>query len=296
MYSVIGTNTSTPFGNYAHGNLSLLKETGPERQRCLEALLASPVSDSQATSPKAWRSPVSKPPATKARETQTDPVTVLVPGGSTPTGHPASQDQREDDEQEEAMRTLRRLGEQQSASRSEESRVQALEAELGVEKTARWEATAGQEDERRKREATQQQVICLEYELDGKEAALQVADRALDRRDADLQQAQLQLKMMAERLEAQRIAFSAALSQAQPQPYVIQQVPDGARFAALQATVLDHETRAKIKDGYIENLLSRLKQRGGGLEEDRSTVCGSERSAVTSSAASAYSHYSSLTR
>lgn len=189
------------------------------------------------------------------------------------------------------MRTLRCLGEKRSATRDEESRVQVLEAELAAEKAARRELAASFESERGRREAAQQQVICLEYELDGKEAALQVAERALDRRDTDLQQAQLQLKMLTERLEAQRRALSTtAAVQAQPQPYGSQ----GTRVAALQASVLDHQRQVDVKDQYIDGLLAMIKQRRGGVEEDRSTACGSERSGRTSTTASVYTHHSSL--
>merc|ERR1712151_878991 len=96
--------------------------------------------------------------------------------------------------QNEAIRTIQLLKESGGQNRrATEGRMQDLEAELRAEQAGRQECETQAAHERSRKEAAQQQVLCLEYELDGKEAALQVAERALERRDKDLQLAQQQV-------------------------------------------------------------------------------------------------------
>merc|ERR1711879_606227 len=114
-------------------------------------------------------------------------------------------------------------------------------------------------------EAAQQQVLCLEYELDGKEAALQVAERALERRDADLQQAQLQLRALQEGTPLQPMGTSS--------------LGEEVRVNALQSQLLERERQLELKDQHISRLLNVLRQhRSIFVEENSSTLHAAERS------------------
>ena len=84
----------------------------------------------------------------------------------------------------------------QAASRgltwSPEDEQQQQEALRSIQLLKRQERRPeGEETERSRREAAQQQVLCLEYELDGKEAALQMAEKHLEQREVELQEAGL---------------------------------------------------------------------------------------------------------
>jgi len=175
--------------------------------------------------------------------------------------------QADDQAQREALRTIQMLGEQGHQSRFTEDRVSDLEAELRAERASRQEMDQQVAHERSRKEAAQQQVLCLEYELDGKEAALQVAERALERRDADLQQAQLQLRSLQE--GADQFSSFAASS-------------DDSRVKALRGQLVERERQLELKDQHISRLLNVLRQHRSIFVEEDSTVCGSERSMTVS--------------
>ncbi|CAE8649087.1 unnamed protein product, partial [Polarella glacialis] len=124
--------------------------------------------------------------ASRDASTQTDPVSLaserrpsaLLSTGmldmTVSTGSSQLGWSRADEEaQSEAVRTIQLLAQRGSSSRGTEGRVAELEAQLQAERSARQERETQQAHERSRKEAAQQQVLCLEYELDGKEAALQ---------------------------------------------------------------------------------------------------------------------------
>merc|ERR1712151_261329 len=130
--------------------------------------------------------------------------------------------------QNEAIRTIQLLKESGGQNRrATEGRMQDLEAELRAEQAGRQECETQAAHERSRKEAAQQQVLCLEYELDGKEAALSVAERALERRDADLQQAQLHIRALQD--GAMALPTSGGVSNDEP------------RIRALRAQLVERE-------------------------------------------------------
>jgi chromosome segregation ATPase len=166
----------------------------------------------------------------------------------------------EDDEgQAEALRTLQLLGERGNQSKECEGRIQELESLLRAERMRCQELDAQLARERGLKEAAQQQVLCLESELDGKEAALQMADRALERRSKDLQQAQAQFRTSDEPLRSDLMGDH--------------------RFSALLQSRFQHRDQQKeTKEQHIARLLGLLR---GNHEDDD---CGqSVRSGFTTS-------------
>merc|ERR550525_190627 len=76
----------------------------------------------------------------------------------------------DDDAQGAALRVIQMLSERGSHVHNAESRISELEAELRAERAARQDLDRQIAHERSLKEAAQQQVLCLEHELDGKEA------------------------------------------------------------------------------------------------------------------------------
>lgn len=246
----------------------LLREARNERERCLEVAQAAERKRSE------FR-------ASCHVATQTEPVVVLDGGGAAglgagcypphgPLQHVVGWSAADSAAQAEALRTIALLGERGNQGRLSEGRIGELEAELRAERASRQELDVQLSHERGRKDAAQQQVLCLEYELDGKEAALQVAERTLERRDADLQQAQLQLRALQER--GPSVAFS-------PGPGVA--YGEDARCKALRAQLLEREHQLELKDQHISRLLNVLRQHRSVFVEEDSTACGSERSALT---------------
>mmetsp|Transcript_48018 Transcript_48018/g.133994 ORF Transcript_48018/g.133994 Transcript_48018/m.133994 type:complete len:437 (-) Transcript_48018:36-1346(-) len=206
--------------------------------------------------------------------TQTEEVFLVEGPGASPDGMPTSFDfstwgESDEAAQAEALRTIKLLGARDSFSKESASNVTQLEEMLRAEEAAVVELDAQLVNERTRKEAAQQQVLCLEYELDGKEAALQVAERALEGRDTDLQHAQLQLLQLQEGLDR---SMSDASAQAQ----------GDSQLRALRAQVVEREQLLHQKDQHIAGMLDLLRQhRSLGLEED-STMCGSDRSMAVS--------------
>eukprot|EP00913_Durusdinium_trenchii_P030657 g28712.t1 len=135
-----------------------------------------------------------------------------------PTGLPvvssgpgwSEEDERQ---QQEAIRTIQMLRRRQSQDGSDGRMKERVE-------------------ERSRKEAAQQQVLCLEYELDGKEAALQMAEKHLDQRDAELLEVKQQLELL-------RAGDAAA--------------EDAARIRSLRS------------ENHIQQLLASLQQHGNSL-------------------------------
>lgn len=178
----------------------LLREARQERQRYLEAGDASTVQPKEL-----WDAGV-----------QTDLVHAFDGGSTAPlptvpafnTAGPArwNSDKDDDKAQEEALRCIEAMREQllmscaavpiQEEEPSSPGHLAQLEAELQLERAKRQELELLLARERSRTQAAQQQVLCLEYELDGKETALQVAEKALERKGAELQTALEQVRIL----------------------------------------------------------------------------------------------------
>lgn len=103
------------------------------------------------------------------------------------------------------------------------------------------------------KEAAKQQVMCLEYELDGKEAALQLAEKHLEQRDAELQEVHQQLELL-------RAGDAAA--------------EDAARIRSLRIELEEKDRQLELKDTHIQQLMAILNQHGSSLvggDSDRHT-------------------------
>lgn len=103
---------------------------------------------------------------------------------------------KDDEAQAEALKAISMLGQFGDKSREAESSIRKLDLELRAERQRRQDVEVLLGQERGRKEAAQGQVLCLEYELDGKEAALQAAERMLEQRDLDLMQVQQRLQAL----------------------------------------------------------------------------------------------------
>lgn len=233
----------------------LLQEARSERQRCLEVAEAAERRRSE------FRAVVHV-------GAQTDPVVILDGAGSLPgvTGssgatssfasRPGVWTHDDEEAQAEALRTIQLLGEcVGDHSRVAENRVSDLEVELRMERESHEHFDSQLAQERSRKEALQQQVLCLEYELDGKEAALQVAERALERKSEDLQRVELQLQSLKEVTD--QVARAGG---------------DDVRTKALRTQLVDRERQLQQKDQHIAHLISVLQHRNA--LDDESTVYG----------------------
>jgi len=234
----------------------LLREARSERARCLEVAEAAERRRAELR-------------GACSVATQTDPV-LFAPEGSSaalPTlsvGAPtafsdglqrvASGTWNTSDEaaQAEALRTIQLLGRRGI----NESRATEIEEELRAERAARQELDSQVSHERSRKEAAQQQVLCLEYELDGKEAALQVAERAIERREAELQQVQLHVRL--------RQDGAAGTTNSEE-----------IRARALRQQLAERERQLELKDQHISRLLNVLRQHRSIFVDDESTACHS---------------------
>jgi len=224
---------------------------------------------------------------------QTDPVIVLDGAGSAPasqnvmgmptaplgdlstTGWTAADEAA----QAEALRSITLLAETTSHSRLNENRVAELEAEVRAERASRQEVDSQLVHERNRKEAVQQQVLCLEYELDGKEASLQVAERTLEQRAAELQRLQQQLQdvqSLGSFGQPGSLAFSAGAptaplgSQPGSLAFSVAAPGDDARARAMRAQLVERDRQLELKDQHISRLLNVLRTSRGGYpgEED----------------------------
>jgi len=232
----------------------LLREARSERARCLEVAEAAERRRNELR-------------GACSVATQTDPVRIIPEGSSAalPTlsvGAPSafsdgtqSWNTEDDAAQAEALRTIQLL--KQRGSRLNESRATEIETEVRAERAARQELEGQVSHERSRKEAAQQQVLCLEYELDGKEAALQVAENALQRRDAELQQAQLQV-----RLRQEGAAGTTSSEE--------------IRIKALRQQLAERDRQLELKDQHISRLLNVLRQHRSIFVEDDSTVLSTD--------------------
>lgn len=249
----------------------LLREARSERQRCLDVAEATERKRAEFH-------------AANNVGTQTDPVVIMDgagPAAGLGTGtvsalgtvgglfQPGMWGATDEMQQAEALRTIAILGDRGNQGQQSEGRVAELEAQLRAERASRQELETQVTHERNRKEAAQQQVLCLEYELDGKEAALQVAERTLERRDTDLQQAQFQLRALQENNASIATSHHSA------------HLSDDVRSKALRAQLIEREQQLELKDQHISRLLNVLKQHRNIFVEDDATVFGTERAALT---------------
>lgn len=158
-------------------------------------------------------------------------------------------DQEQDMEQMEAIQTLARLGEIGNRTEATEARVSELSVQVQAERHQGETVRSQLALERTAKEATKDQVICLEKELDNRESALQAAEDALHRRTAELQQAMLQIQVLQDGYGCVR------------------------GNGLLRAQLNEKELELETKDRYISRLLALLRTRGVYLE-DESLTCG----------------------
>jgi len=115
---------------------------------------------------------------------QTDLLEIRTPPVNPSAEGPIACWTRADDEaQTEALRRIELLRSRGPVKSAAKEDLTTLEDRLAVERRLRQDAEKQLAQERMKREATQQQVMCLEYELDGKETQLQEAERQLEQRE-----------------------------------------------------------------------------------------------------------------
>lgn len=213
-------------------------------------------------------------PAAVEVSTQTDPVVVLNGTGfglgsqaafggvsSTKLISAGTWTAADDTAQAEALRTISLLGQHGTQGRRNEGRIAELEDKLRVESASRQEMDAQLAHERNRKEAVQQQVLCLEYELDGKEAALQVSERTLERRDQELQQVQERLRSAQEEpLRPPSVVGSAAGSMA----FSAAGPGEDPHTRAVRAQLLERDRQIELKDQHISRLLQVLRQSSSG--------------------------------
>jgi len=173
-------------------------------------------------------------PAVPAQSVAVSPGAVARPVVSAGTGW-STEDERL---QQEAIRTIHLL--RHRAETVQDSNI------TGRVKEGEWSW----------KEAAKQQVMCLEYELDGKEAALQLAEKHLEQREAELLEVQQQLELL-------RAGDAAA--------------EDAARIRSLRNELEEKERQLELKDTHIQQLLAILNQHGTSLvggEPERTNGCG----------------------
>mmetsp|Transcript_40113 Transcript_40113/g.92162 ORF Transcript_40113/g.92162 Transcript_40113/m.92162 type:complete len:267 (+) Transcript_40113:83-883(+) len=150
----------------------------------------------------------------------------------------------DDAAQEEALQAVRRLGRHRSGASDSEARLLQLEAELLAEQQGREDTKLHLSQENNRLAAAQEQVLCLERELDEKDMELQDTERELEFKDRDLQQAMMQLQMMQE--EANMHA-SHHMSE------------DDVRYKAMRVRLLERERQLELKDQHIARLHAVLR-------------------------------------
>lgn len=175
---------------------------------------------------------------------------------------PAAWSKADEEEQAEAVQAIQLLSSRSCGPSRLERQVARLEDELlGV--------YAQLKDEGALRAAAQEQVRCLEHELDGKEACLQAMTSALEQRNAELQQAQSQLSA------SQAKVAEPAPSTAEP------------HIKLIEAKVQAQEFQLQLKEQHISRLMSVLRHHHSFHGEADSTTCGSEDAMAMSTATGA---------
>jgi len=156
----------------------LLREARQERIRCLQVARASErwrADDAGTASP--------TPATTSDAALQTDPVLINSAGSGGPVDASMADvwSQNDEDNQREAIRMIQNLSQKVCDTSSSDRRIAELEEMLNKEKRSRSDLEASVTKEKEAKAALQEQVLCLEQELDGKENTLQASERAMER-------------------------------------------------------------------------------------------------------------------
>jgi len=156
----------------------LLREARQERIRCLQVARAS----------ERWRADDAGPASPTAATTsdtaiQTDPVLIDGPSSGGPVDASMADvwSQNDEDNQREGIRMIQSLSQKCNDTSSSDRRITELEEMLSNERKGRLDLEASVAKEKNATAALQEQVLCLEQELDGKENTLQASERALER-------------------------------------------------------------------------------------------------------------------
>lgn len=170
----------------------------------------------------------------------------------------------DDSRQKEAMDALTALCGRSTSAQYMEGVVGKLETELKMTQVRRHELEELILQERNLKEAALQQVQCLEGELDGKEAALQVAERALERRERHHRET----------------------SPSPPPPSA--SAHESRRLDKLRSRLREREQQLEMKERHIDRLLGALRRHhtSSNFTDDDATTAGStfsEQSMPTSS-------------
>jgi hypothetical protein len=261
----------------------LLQEARSERQRCLEVAEAAERRRSE------FRGAASVGAQTENTNSTADALSMDVgsssfahrPSGSIDAGFGAPPAERDEDkEQMEAIQALMKLDELGSTTRLKEEHASVLCGQVHSERQQREKANELLASERLCKESAQQQVICLESELDSREAALQAAEDLVERRTAELGQALLEISVLEEHCCKPQSREAIILEN---------------ECLNLRSQLNERDYQLELKDRHIAHLLTMLRTRGVYLEEDSFTTCRSEKSvAMTVSTAASLGHMSTL--
>eukprot|EP00927_Polykrikos_kofoidii_P015145 TRINITY_DN16718_c0_g1_i1.p1 TRINITY_DN16718_c0_g1~~TRINITY_DN16718_c0_g1_i1.p1 ORF type:complete len:439 (+),score=91.84 TRINITY_DN16718_c0_g1_i1:100-1416(+) len=179
-------------------------------------------------------------------------------GGTTPTtgggGGNEVWGNSDDKEQAEALRTIQMLGACGSESRQHKELVSNLESMLRRERMSREELESELSSEKKATESSKQQVLCLEYELDGKEAALQVAERALESRDDEMLDANVKIQNLQDEIASRQAREAAAKEVARDT------VAEDSRMQVLRRLLAERDQQLEQKDQNIRRLISAVRQ------------------------------------
>lgn len=248
-------NASTEVANLRD---RLLREARQERLRCLDIARAA----------ERWREELG---ATRHMAVQTEPVVIRDAASTRAAGVSGTTanvwDENDEAAQARAMKTLQTLSQRGFVSNQRSRRAAELEELIRAERAGSEELDALVQQEKKRREAAQQQVLTLENEMDAKEATLQNAQLLLERRDGEVQQAQWDLQQFEMAAghgsrtpvsPSQRGLGSGALS---TRP-LNERLP-AAPLDAMQMHVMEQDRKLELKDQLISHLMGELKQTDG---------------------------------
>eukprot|EP00747_Dinoflagellata_sp_TGD_P184265 gnl/TRDRNA2_/TRDRNA2_39737_c0_seq1.p1 gnl/TRDRNA2_/TRDRNA2_39737_c0~~gnl/TRDRNA2_/TRDRNA2_39737_c0_seq1.p1 ORF type:complete len:258 (-),score=48.86 gnl/TRDRNA2_/TRDRNA2_39737_c0_seq1:16-690(-) len=180
--------------------------------------------------------------------TQTDPVTVRCPDAS--AGSTQTWSTSDDANQMEAIRMIQLLGKRGTAQDGGARRAADTEDLIRREREACKELGTSISQEISRTQAAQQQVLCLEAEMDAKESCIQATERALERKSADVDCLQRQLRILHEGRAARRGSQS--------------EVPNASE-EVLKQQLAEHNRRLEMKDQHIVRLINVLRQHHPGI-------------------------------
>lgn len=213
----------------------LLHEARQERLRCLEVAKAAD----------RWRDDLR---SVSEASTQTDPIVIRADDDEA-AAEAAGWRPEDEEAQMEAVLAIQMLGQRGATSEDQFRQASHLEGQLRSEQATISALRGRVDEEQRDREAVQQQVLCLEQEMDAKESALSVAQKAVERRDAELQQVRQDFDVLT---SGRELAAPTALTAASRD--------DAAHVRALGQRVLEQDGQLEAKDRHIAQLLDELKR------------------------------------